>query len=66
MTSAFWGTSFVDEMRRISAHGEKKLKLRRASIARNPPTEPQPLKIDSMNGNGSIEAQKPAEEQVVP
>lgn len=36
--SAFWGTSFVEEMKRISAHGEKKLKLRRASIAKQPVT----------------------------
>jgi trehalose 6-phosphate synthase len=33
-TSAFWGQSFVAELTRISAHGEKKLKLRRASLAR--------------------------------
>jgi len=31
-TSAFWGQSFVAELTRISAHGEKKLKLRRASL----------------------------------
>ena len=30
--SAFWGQSFVAELTRISAHGEKKLKLRRASL----------------------------------
>ena len=29
--SAFWGRSFVTELVRISAHGEKKLKVRRAS-----------------------------------
>ena len=34
--SAFWGQSFVAELTRISAHGEKKLKLRRASLARTP------------------------------
>jgi hypothetical protein len=56
--SAFWGTSFVDEMKRISAHGEKKLKLRRASIARNPATDSQPLKIDSMNGSSTTEEKK--------
>lgn len=33
-TSAFWGQSFVAELTRISAHGEKKLKLRRASLGR--------------------------------
>lgn len=32
--SAFWGQSFVAELTRISAHGEKKLKLRRASLAK--------------------------------
>lgn len=30
----------MDEMKRISAHGEKKLKLRRASIARVTATNP--------------------------
>ncbi|KAK2784620.1 Trehalose-6-P synthase/phosphatase complex synthase subunit [Emmonsiellopsis sp. PD_33] len=30
-TSAFWGQSFVSELTRISAHGEKKLRLRRNS-----------------------------------
>lgn len=34
--SAFWGKSFVAELTRLSAHGEKKLKLRRASLARAP------------------------------
>ncbi|KPI43050.1 Alpha,alpha-trehalose-phosphate synthase [UDP-forming] 1 [Cyphellophora attinorum] len=34
-TSAFWGMSFVDELKRISAHGERKLKLRRASLAKS-------------------------------
>ena len=34
--SAFWGQSFVAELTRISAHGEKKLKLRRASMAKTP------------------------------
>jgi hypothetical protein len=33
--SAFWGMSFVDELKRISAHGERKLKLRRASLAKS-------------------------------
>jgi phosphatidylethanolamine-binding protein (PEBP) family uncharacterized protein len=32
LSSAFWGQSFVAELTRISAHGEKKLKLRRASL----------------------------------
>ena len=36
--STFWGNSFRAELTRISAHGEKKLKLRRASLAR-PPTQ---------------------------
>ncbi|PGH00320.1 alpha,alpha-trehalose-phosphate synthase [UDP-forming] [Helicocarpus griseus UAMH5409] len=30
-TSAFWGQSFVSELTRISAHGEKKLRLRNSS-----------------------------------
>ncbi|EEH22295.1 alpha,alpha-trehalose-phosphate synthase [UDP-forming] [Paracoccidioides brasiliensis Pb03] len=30
-TSAFWGQSFVSELTRISAHGEKKLRLRNTS-----------------------------------
>ncbi|EEP80599.1 alpha,alpha-trehalose-phosphate synthase 1 [Uncinocarpus reesii 1704] len=34
-TSAFWGQSFVSELTRISAHGEKKLLLRRSSLAAN-------------------------------
>ncbi|WEW60622.1 Trehalose-6-P synthase/phosphatase complex synthase subunit [Emydomyces testavorans] len=34
-TSAFWGQSFVSELTRISAHGEKKLLLRRSSLATN-------------------------------
>ena len=33
--SAFWGQSFVAELTRISAHGEKKLRLRRASLAQS-------------------------------
>lgn len=32
LNSAFWGQSFVAELTRISAHGERKLKLRRASL----------------------------------
>lgn len=36
--SAFWGQSFVAELTRISAQGEKKLKARRASLIR-PPTQ---------------------------
>ena len=34
-TSAFWGQSFVAELTRISEHGEKKLRLRRASLVSN-------------------------------
>jgi hypothetical protein len=49
-------------MKRISAHGEKKLKLRRASIARNPVTESHPLKIDLMNGNGIAQETKNGEQ----
>lgn len=41
--SAFWGQSFVAELTRISAHGEKKLKLRRASLAKQQSqNQPQP------------------------
>ena len=39
--SAFWGQSFVAELTRISAHGEKKLKLRRASMAKTPQPQSQ-------------------------
>ncbi|KAL1956195.1 hypothetical protein VTO42DRAFT_7542 [Malbranchea cinnamomea] len=31
-TSAFWGQSFVAELTRISAHGEKKIRMRQGSI----------------------------------
>jgi hypothetical protein len=34
INSAFWGQSFVAELTRISAHGERKLKLRRESLAK--------------------------------
>ena len=37
--SAFWGQSFVAELTRISAQGERKLKLRRASLIKQP-TQP--------------------------
>lgn len=40
-SSAFWGQSFVAELTRISAHGEKKLKLRRASLMKAQ-SQPQP------------------------
>jgi trehalose 6-phosphate synthase len=43
-TSAFWGQSFVAELTRISAHGEKKLRLRRASLAK--------MASGSPNGDG--------------
>jgi hypothetical protein len=38
--SAFWGQSFVAELNRISEHGERKLKLRRESIAASSPPPP--------------------------
>jgi hypothetical protein len=46
MTSAFWGQSFVAELTRISAQGEKKLKARRASLVRpsiQQTTEPEQM-----------------------
>jgi len=57
--SAFWGQSFVAELTRISAHGEKKLKLRRASLAKSQPQiQPQQpaTNTDSMKMeiNGTI------------
>jgi trehalose 6-phosphate synthase len=58
MTSAFWGQSFVAELTRISAQGEKKLKARRASLAR-PSTQgsmPQTTAPEQMD-----KASKPAE-----
>ncbi|KIV96228.1 alpha,alpha-trehalose-phosphate synthase [UDP-forming] [Exophiala mesophila] len=44
-TSAFWGQSFVAELTRISAQGERKLKLRRASLIKKPaqPTIPEAI-----------------------
>lgn len=44
----------MDEMKRISAHGEKKLKLRRASIARVPTihaTEGSHATVDGAGGD---------------
>ena len=34
--SAFWGQTFVAELNRISEHGERKLKMRRESMAVSP------------------------------
>lgn len=31
-SSAFWGQSFVSELKRISAHSEKKVQLRKSSL----------------------------------
>ena len=47
--SAFWGQSFVAELTRISAQGERKLKLRRASLVKQPsqPTIPESSEPDS-------------------
>lgn len=36
MCSAFWGQTFVAELNRISEHGERKLKIRRESMAVSP------------------------------
>lgn len=47
MYSAFWGQSFVAELTRISAQGERKLKLRRASlIKQQQPTIPESQELD--------------------
>lgn len=57
--SAFWGQSFVAELIRISAHGEKKLKLRRASMARPAAqTEVHPPAVDrgKLETNGDKES----------
>ena len=53
--SAFWGQSFVAELTRISAHGEKKLKLRRASMARPPSAVPRLENGHSNTENGHTE-----------
>jgi len=46
--SAFWGESFVAELNRISAAGERKLKARRASLIRGPTTaEPKEIESES-------------------
>ncbi|KAK5446435.1 Trehalose-6-P synthase/phosphatase complex synthase subunit [Exophiala xenobiotica] len=57
-TSAFWGQSFVAELTRISAQGEKKLKARRASLVRPSPqgSMPQTTEPEQMD-----KASKPAE-----
>lgn len=52
--STFWGNSFRAELTRISAHGEKKLKLRRASLAR-PPTQGSIKEKPEMDGTNEIE-----------
>ena len=52
--SAFWGQSFVAELTRISAHGEKKLKLRRASLARAP-TQTAISEKSKTNGHSNVE-----------
>jgi hypothetical protein len=44
--SAFWGQSFVAELTRISAQGERKLKLRRASLIKQQPTIPESQELD--------------------
>lgn len=44
--SAFWGQSFVAELTRISAQGERKLKLRRASLIKQQPTIPEAEVLD--------------------
>ena len=51
-TSAFWGQSFVAELTRISAHGEKKLRLRRASLVSNKTTSTAERK-ESIGMNGT-------------
>jgi trehalose 6-phosphate synthase len=60
MTSAFWGQSFVAELTRISAQGEKKLKARRASLVR-PSTQgsmaqtTEPVQMDKASKPASAE-----------
>ena len=49
LSSAFWGQSFVAELTRISAHGEKKLKLRRASLIK---AQSQIQTAPAVGGNG--------------
>jgi len=64
-TSAFWGQSFVAELTRISEAGEKKLKLRRASLAKSsaPPTESKQIDGDKDAADGE---KKPEQESNIP
>ena len=59
-TSAFWGESFVAELTRISAQGEKKLKLRRASLVRDPSQLQHSMIPDGEQQNGKQNRQSPA------
>ncbi|EXJ73415.1 alpha,alpha-trehalose-phosphate synthase [UDP-forming] 1 [Cladophialophora psammophila CBS 110553] len=56
-TSAFWGQSFVAELTRISAQGEKKLKLRRASLIKSPSQQPPSDARDGDSGTRQTPSQ---------
>jgi len=66
-TSAFWGQSFVAELTRISAQGERKLKLRRASLIKPQPTIPETQELDlgkQKAGEGKEAGEAPELEKV--
>ena len=56
-SSAFWGQSFVAELTRISAHGEKKLKLRRKSVANAAREREDRRRSNNDNGEVAIDGQ---------
>ncbi|RMD40379.1 hypothetical protein DV735_g4747, partial [Chaetothyriales sp. CBS 134920] len=53
-TSAFWGQSFVGELARISEHGERKLRLRRASLASQKTGSREEARPSETNHNGVV------------
>ena len=63
--SAFWGHSFVAELTRISAHGEKKLKLRRAQ-SQPQPQRPKDGEVTQPTPTGNLDRAEAATTDGIP
>ena len=63
--SAFWGQSFVAELTRISAHGERKLKLRRASLAKETQREARQAQEQVQSPTSNTAEGSPADRSTV-
>lgn len=58
--SAFWGQSFVAELKRISAHGERKLKMRKESVLASPSPGEDKAREEFTEPANNTEADGPA------